>query len=184
MAASLPNEMKAIKVVEKGHAEVQTVPLPRLRDDYILVKTHSLALNPTDWKHIHNLGPVGSTIGCDYSGTVVSIGSKVKKQFREGDKVAGFIHGGNASEKEDGAFGEYAVAKGDIQMKMTQKMEQQGLTMEGASTLGVGISTVGQGLYQSLGLPWPNKPSAEKFPVLIYGGSTATGALAIQCAKL
>lgn len=41
--------MKAIKVVEKGKAEIQEVPVPRLRDDYILVKVKNVALNPTDW---------------------------------------------------------------------------------------------------------------------------------------
>ena len=41
--------MKAIKCVELGKAEVQTVPLPKLRDDYVLVKTNYIGLNPTDW---------------------------------------------------------------------------------------------------------------------------------------
>lgn len=54
---------------------------------------------------------------------------------------------------------------------------------EEASTLGVGISTVGQGLYQSLGLPLPGEKEAG-YPLLVYGGSTATGSLAIQYAKL
>lgn len=55
-----------------------------------------------------------------------------------------------------------------------------------AATLGVGITTVGQSLYQSLKLPLPTKPStASPKPILlIYGGSTATGTLAIQYAKL
>jgi len=44
-----PSKMKAIKVVEKGKAEIQEVPLPKLRDDYVLVKVHNVALNPTDW---------------------------------------------------------------------------------------------------------------------------------------
>jgi NADPH:quinone reductase-like Zn-dependent oxidoreductase len=58
------------------------------------------------------------------------------------------------------------------------------LSFEEAATLGVGVTTVGQGLYQSLKLPLPDKPATEKTYLLIYGGSTATGSLAIQYAKL
>lgn len=41
--------MKAIKVVEKGKAEVQEVPVPQLRDDYVLCKVNWVAVNATDW---------------------------------------------------------------------------------------------------------------------------------------
>ncbi|KAI4744158.1 GroES-like protein, partial [Aureobasidium sp. EXF-8845] len=58
------------------------------------------------------------------------------------------------------------------------------LSTEDAATLGVGVTTVGQGLYQSLKLPLPTEPAKQPFPVLIYGASTATGTLAIQYAKL
>ena len=44
-----PSTMKALKVVSTGKAEIQEVPLPKLRDDYVLVKVHNIALNPTDW---------------------------------------------------------------------------------------------------------------------------------------
>jgi NADPH:quinone reductase-like Zn-dependent oxidoreductase len=57
------------------------------------------------------------------------------------------------------------------------------MSFEDASTLGVGITTVAQGLYQELGLPLPPARVQEPTPVLIYGGSTATGTLAIQYAK-
>lgn len=58
------------------------------------------------------------------------------------------------------------------------------LSFEEAATLGVGITTVGQGLYQSLGLPLPPLKVTEPTPILIYGGSTATGILALQYARL
>ncbi|KAI9694880.1 MAG: hypothetical protein M1822_000496 [Bathelium mastoideum] len=173
------SSMKALKIISQGQAAVEEVPVPKLRPDYLLVKTSYVALNPTDWKHIDKIPTPGATVGCDYSGTVVDVGPQVKKSFKKGDRVAGFVHGGNAVEKEDGAFGDYLVAKGDVQMKVPDSVSD-----EDAATLGVGIATVAQGLYQRVGLPWPNAPAKEKFPVLIYGGSTATGAMAIQFAKL
>jgi len=58
------------------------------------------------------------------------------------------------------------------------------ISFEEAATLGVGITTVGQGLYQNIGLPLPPAKVSEPAWILIYGGSTATGTLAIQFAKL
>lgn len=54
-----------------------------------------------------------------------------------------------------------------------------------ASTLGMGVSTAAQALYQTLQLPLPgNATGTSSGTILIYGGSTATGSLAIQFAKL
>lgn len=44
-----PGIMKALKCTAVDKVEIQEVPLPRLRDDYILVKVNAVALNPTDW---------------------------------------------------------------------------------------------------------------------------------------
>lgn len=70
----------------------------------------------------------------------------------------------------------YLVAKGDIQLKIPDNTSD-----EDACTLGVGIITVGQALYQSLELPLPGSGKAG-YPILIYGASTGTGSLAIQYA--
>jgi len=80
---------------------------------------------------------------------------------------------------EDGAFAEHITAKGDLQIKLADNV-----SFEEGATLGVGITTVGQALYSSLGLPLPPATVQEPTTLLIYGGSTATGTLAIQYAKL
>jgi NADPH:quinone reductase-like Zn-dependent oxidoreductase len=171
---------KAVVITAPKTASVVTDrPKPALRDDYILVKTVSVALNPTDWKHIEFLAPPGVLVGCDYAGIVEEVGKDVKKPFRKGDRICGFAHGSNAVQPEDGTFAEYIVVKGDLQMHIPES-----LSFQEAATLGVGIVTVGQALYQSLKLAPPTNPLPQPEPILIYGGSTATGALAIQYAKL
>ena len=87
--------MKAIQVVKQGLAKVlEGVPTPQLRDGYVLVRTRAVAINPTDWKHIHNNPRLaGCTAGCDYVGTVEEVGPGVTKDFKKGDRIAGWVHG-------------------------------------------------------------------------------------------
>ena len=64
----------AIKIQGPGDAQaVKQCPLPRLRDDYILIKTVAVALNPTDWKHIDYMATKDALVGCDYSGIVEEV---------------------------------------------------------------------------------------------------------------
>ncbi|KAH0538122.1 hypothetical protein FGG08_005284 [Glutinoglossum americanum] len=175
-----PTTQYAVQSIEQGVAKlISGTPVPKLRDDYILVKTVAVALNPTDWKHVDYLPTPGAIVGCDYAGVVEEVGPAVTKLFKRGDRVAGAVHGSNASQLDGGAFAEYIVAKGDGQIRIPDNV-----TFEEAATLGIGITTVGQGLYQSLGLQLPSSPTETRLPILIYGGSTATGTLAIQFAKL
>lgn len=154
---------------------------PKLRDDYILVKTVAVALNPTDWKHIAGgIAAEDGLSGCDYAGVVEEVGSKVTKAFKKGDRVCGCAHGANSSNKEDGVFAEKIVVKGDLQMHIPDS-----LSFEQASTISLGAITCGQGLYQkALKLKLPTEPVSGKEFVLIYGGASATGSLAVQYAKL
>ncbi|PVH95942.1 oxidoreductase-like protein [Periconia macrospinosa] len=171
---------KAIQIQGPKVAKLVTdAPIPPLRPEYIRVKTVAVALNPTDWKHIDFRASKGAINGCDYAGVVEAVGSDVQNGLKVGDRVAGFIHGSNQSNHADGAFAEHVIAKSQLATKIPDS-----LSFEAASTLGCGITTVAQALYQSLELPWPTEPAATPFPILIYGGSTATGTLAIQFAKL
>ncbi|KAK4235125.1 chaperonin 10-like protein [Achaetomium macrosporum] len=179
-----PSEIKAVVITGPGTAEVKTVPLPSLPDDYVLIRPTAVALNPTDWKHIDGVPravEAGAVVGCDYAGIVEQVGPKVTKKFAKGDRICGVVHGSNKVRPNGGAFGEYIIARGDIQIKTPDNLSD----VE-AATLGVGISTVAQGLYQALKLPLPGTASPTNPPpeILIYGGSTATGLLGIQFAKL
>ena len=154
-------------------------PIPVLRDEYVLVKNVSVALNPTDWKGIDFRGTPGALAGCDYAGVVEDVGKSVTKQFKKGDRICGLVPGCNQNQLEDGSFAEYIVAKTHLQLRIPEN-----LSFQEAATLGVGVYTVGQTLYQKLKLALPTEPTETPVPVLIYGGSTATGTLAIQFAKL
>ena len=68
-----------------------------------------------------------------------------------------------------------------------------GVSFEAAATVGVGVGTTGYALYKVLGLPFPSigpeRPTLQRDAdsekvILVYGGSTATGTIAIQFASL
>ncbi len=60
-----------------------------------------------------------------------------------------------------------------------------GMTFEETATLGVGVTSIAQTLYMTMKLPLPGqKPLDDGTVILVYGGSSATGTLAIQYAKL
>ncbi|KAL4802566.1 chaperonin 10-like protein [Aspergillus unguis] len=155
-----------------------------MRPDSLLVRPVAVALNPTDWKSVsYGRATDGCIVGCDYAGVVEAVGDQVTKPWKVGDRVFGCGHGANLVNPDDGVFGEYAVVKGDLQMRIPD-----GWTFEKAATVPLGLITVGQGLFQkSLKLRLPDvngTPEKQANPVLIYGGTTATATLAIQLAKL
>ncbi|KAL3486431.1 chaperonin 10-like protein [Aspergillus germanicus] len=96
---------KAVIVTEpKTAGLVGSRAIPKLPDDYILVKTVSVGLNPTDWRYIDFLSPPGVLLGSDYSGVVEAVGKDVKLPWKKGGRICGSTHGGNAVQAEDGAF--------------------------------------------------------------------------------
>lgn len=156
--------------------------VPELPDDGVLVRPIAIALNPTDWKHVvFGRAKDGCIIGCDYAGIVEAVGKAVTKTWKPGDKICGCGHGSNYVNADDGVFADYAVVKGDVQMRIPE-----GMSFEKAATVGLGAITVGQGLYQkAMKLQLPNDSNENNgIHVLIYGGASSTGALAIQYAKL
>lgn len=169
-------------IVMQGDQKVALVTdrlIPKLRPGYVLVEVKAVALNPTDWQHKHYINTPGALMGCDYAGIVAEVGTGYSKEWKKGDRICGFVHGGNKLQLEDGAFAEYIVAKADIQMKIPDDM-----SFEAAATLGVAVISAGQGLYEGMGLDLPIEPISSGEPILIYGGSSAMGTMGIQLAKL
>lgn len=88
---------RGIVKIAQGQQILTEVPIPKLKDGYILLKTVALALNPTDWQTLDETprpGTKRSLLGCDAAGIVLEAGKGVNKDIKKGDRVAGFAHGG------------------------------------------------------------------------------------------
>lgn len=153
--------------------------VPELKPGTMLCKVRAVALNPADWKMIEFSATQDSIGGNDFAGEVIQVGKDVKR-FNEGDRIFGMMFGLNPLDKLTGAFCSYALATEDLSCKMPPSM-----TFEEASTLSVPIGTAGSALYQALGLPVPGSVQVTKMPtyVLVSGGASATGTIAIQLLK-
>lgn len=83
-------------IIMKGPGDAQvihdlSIPSPDLGQ--LLIRTHSVALNPSDWMALDTCVRPGAGLGYDFSGEVVEIGQGVEAFWNTGDRVAGFVHG-------------------------------------------------------------------------------------------
>lgn len=153
-------------------------PCPQPSPKEILVKTEAVAVNPSDTKMIGDFQTAGAILGTDYAGTVIAVGSEVTRDVQVGDRICGAAHGMNEFTPEKGAFGKFNVSNGDVWLKIPASM-----STEAGASLSAGLSTASLAL-KYLGLPTPYEPAERPFKVLVYGGSTATGTLAMQLLRL
>jgi NADPH:quinone reductase-like Zn-dependent oxidoreductase len=156
-------------------------PIPNATGDTILIKTKAVSVNPVDTKMVGSYVTAGAVAGFDFSGIVQQVGSAASKMnFVVGDRVCTVVMGMNPLDPTVGAFAEYTTAVEWSLIKIPPT-----LSMEEGASLGISFMTTGQALFRRLALPGhPLKPSAQALPVLIFGGSSATGTAAIQLVKL
>ncbi|KAK1974677.1 zinc-binding dehydrogenase [Colletotrichum cereale] len=152
-------------------------PCPPLHPDQVYVRTEAVAINPSDTKMVGDFVIPNALFGADYAGTVVATGSKVQG-IEIGDRICGAQHSMYAGTPFNGAFGRFNVTNGSVWLKLPP-----GWSSEAGSSLGAGVSTAGLAI-RALGLPLPDEPRKVPATVLVYGGSTATGTIAIQLLKL
>lgn len=175
--------MRAIQAGRLGEASIVTVPDPDVRPGIILVRPHYVGNNPCDYAtldlpYLHTQGQI---MGCDFAGVVEAVGPGVETSLLPGDKVCGAMAAGAAPDLTRGCFADMTPAYADFCFPIPKS-----ITEPQAATLGVSLLTIGATLYDDLGLPLPDKnPNfGLGMPFFIYGGSTSTGLLAIQFAKL
>ena len=177
---AIPTAQRALKIRRPGEVELaHSSVIPQPKDDEVLVRVICVAINPVDGKSADLSPNLGATVGCDFSGQLVIIGASVKQNLSIGDGVCGCVFGNNPDEVDNGAFAEYVAVSGDLIFKLPP-----GMSYHTAATLGVGMTTVGMALYRNLKLPLPGSRSGKTEFVLVYGGGTATGTLAIQMLRL
>lgn len=176
---------------EYNWTEIKEIPKPRIRDDQILIKPIAYAANPTDWKH-NSAEFAGNVCGSDASGIVEEVGSKVTG-IEVGDIVSVTMHGGFF--KDNSAFAEYVAAVPGFTIKYDKNIvkdakldvgEYEGgkiTNFEQAASVTLGLTTV---VLSFVGLMNIKKDIAANKgkSILIWGGATATGILAIQMAKM
>ncbi|KAJ1302582.1 hypothetical protein OPQ81_002899 [Rhizoctonia solani] len=175
--ASIPQTMKALLIQKDKTVQIEEVPVPTLDSNEVLIQVHSIAQNPTDWKHAEN-APPGNIIGCDFAGTVIKLGSDSITRVKVGDTVSGFVHGGIY--KDRGAFAQYAKADAELVWKFPTSV----LSFEQATTMNCALWTSIQAFYNRMGLAEPSSGPERDEWILIYGGSSSLGLFSTQLAKL
>jgi NADPH:quinone reductase-like Zn-dependent oxidoreductase len=196
--------MKALILdAEAREANVLNVPNPRPAANELLIKVESIALNPIDPLYVaHPLGCTGRTIGSDFAGRVVEVGSQVSASanLREGDRVAGFLQGACSIDQHSGAFAEYVAVPWDLVWPVPAS-----ISVEEAAGVSLVALTAAQGIWYRMGLmaPFPYHREAvlkehpqwrqsaidslaepETINIFVYGASTSVGLYAAQMTRI
>ncbi|KAL5355555.1 chaperonin 10-like protein [Aspergillus floccosus] len=161
----------------------ENAPLPVLRADELLIQTMAVALNPCDYKMHERFPSPGAIDGCDFSGIVLAIGPGVPAElsFHVGDRVCGAVHGSNPIRHDSGSFAEYIACEAEFTLKIPDSMSFE----QAAALGGTGLATLGMALFRTLELPGtPEQPVTRPETVLVHGGSSSVGTMAMQLLRL
>jgi NADPH:quinone reductase-like Zn-dependent oxidoreductase len=192
--------MKALILnAEARTAATSNIPKPLPAPNELLIQTEFIALNPIDPLYVAQpLGKTGRTIGSDFSGHIVTLGSQVpaSAHLKVGDRVAGFLQGACSVNPRPGAFAEYLVIPWDLVWLIPASVSS-----DSAAGVSLVALTAAQGIWYRLGLPTPftydreavlkENPAwqqrdveVDTINVLIYSASTSVGLYAAQMARM
>lgn len=165
----LPVSMRYVDmngVGDESVLSIKTGALPQVKSDELLIKVVASGINRPDILQRQGAYPppkdASPVLGLEVAGTVVALGNACEG-WRIGDEVCALVNGGG--------YAEYAAAPQGQCLKIPK-----GLSMEQAACLPEGAFTVWHNLFERGRLV-----AGER--VLIHGGSSGIGTLAIQWAK-
>ncbi len=165
----LPAQMTAIAISKPGGPEVlvpEQRPVPKPGPNEILIKVAAAGVNRPDVLQRLGLYPVppgaSDLPGLEISGEVVALGEGVTKR-KIGDKVMSLVAGGG--------YAEYCITHESHAMPVPK-----GMSMTDAGAIAETLMTVWHNVFERGGL----KPGET---LLIHGGSSGIGTMAIQMAK-
>lgn len=166
MKAAFIRETGAPSVIEYGDLDT-----PEVRDNEVLVKVGAVSVNPIDTYIRAGAVAMASKfpyiIGCDLAGTVVEVGSDVKR-FKAGDRVWGSNQGLFGRR---GTFSEFAAVDERWLYRTPSSMSDA----EAAAGALVGL-TAHMGLFQHANLHLGEV-------VFVNGGAGGVGSCVVQLAK-
>ncbi|KAK3116325.1 hypothetical protein LTR53_003452 [Teratosphaeriaceae sp. CCFEE 6253] len=196
----LPTMKALILDAEALTANLKAIARPSPAPDEIEVQVEAIGLNPVDPLYVSDpLAASGRTIGSDFAGRVISLGSTVPPSsgLRVGDQVSGFLQGACSVSDRPGAFAEYLVVPWDLLWKLPESV-----TVEEAAGVSLVALTAAQGIYYCLGLQAPfaydkqrkpdehpewadfqSKDAPDAVNFFIYGASTSVGLFAAQLVR-
>ncbi len=163
--------MKAIRVTQWGEpVQLEAIPQPTPGRDEVLLHVHAASINPVDVviaagsSQARNMLTLPITLGTDFSGEVVAVGTEVK-HVQPGEAVYGMIP------FRGGAFAQYSVVKAnEVALKPTSLNDVQ------AATVPLPALTAWQALFD-----YAQLQKGER--VLIHGAGGSVGSFAVQFAK-
>lgn len=121
-----------------------------------------------------------STLSLDVSGIVEAVGSNVTI-FKKGDRVFGFADGFSSGKLENSAFQTYTNVTVTSAAKLPDNID-----FEHGAMLPMAVATASIALFNDLELPRPSLDLTQERSetILIWGGASALGSMAIQLARL
>jgi NADPH:quinone reductase len=169
--------MKAVALDSFGGPEklkVQTIPVPELGDDEVLIRVHMAGVGQWDsfereggfTEYMEGEPKFPYVLGSEGSGTIAAVGAKVDR-FAEGDEV----YASSVLNPKGGFYSQYAVANADLVSHIPGD-----LSMEQAAVFS------GDGLTALRGLDDVLKLKSDE-SIMIFGASGGIGHMAVQLAK-